>query len=272
MNDTDAIVQLALAEDIGTGDVSASLLDNQSISAHIIAKQPAIVCGINYVNRSFALVDETSRIDWQVQDGDGVSNNQVLCTIQGNNRSILSGERVALNFLQTLSAVATQTHRLVTQIAHTQAQLLDTRKTLPGLRRAQKQAVSCGGGTNHRLGLYDCVLLKENHIQLFGSVQWAIQQAKKKQPLLPIIVEVEDLRQLDVALNTSGLARILCDNFSIEDLRSAVLMARGQYPLEASGNIGQHNLVAIAETGVDYISLGAITKNIQAIDYSLLIA
>lgn len=263
------IVKQALNEDIGSGDVSASLLPNTQVEAHIIAREAAIICGTDYAKVAFLLVDDSTQINWKITDGDQVVENQTLCTLNGFASSIVSAERVALNFLQMLSATATQTHILVSKIAHTNTQLLDTRKTIPGLRLAQKQAVKCGGGVNHRLGLYDCVMLKENHIIAAGSIKQAVQSATEKYPNLPLIVEVESLGQLQQTLLLGGITRALCDNFSIDDLAKAVVLAKDKLPLEASGNIDADNIVATANTGVDYISIGGMTKNIQAIDLSL---
>ena len=264
------IVKTALTEDLGLGDVSADLLNNNLISANIIVRQSAIICGIDYFNSAFLQLDATIKIDWQVLDGDCVVENQILCSLSGPSQAIISAERVALNFLQMLSAVATQTKYLVDKIAHTNAQLLDTRKTIPGLRMAQKYAVQCGGGVNHRMGLYDCVMLKENHIIAAGSIANAVQTATQKYPNLPLIVEVQNLGQLKQTLNMNHITRILCDNFCTQDLLSAVDLAHDRLPLEASGNINQHNIVEVADTGIDYISTGSITKNIQAIDLSLI--
>jgi nicotinate-nucleotide pyrophosphorylase (carboxylating) len=263
------IVKQALNEDIGSGDVSASLLPNAQVEAHIIAREAAIICGIDYAQYAFLLVDDSIQINWQITDGDQVVENQTLCTLSGLASSIVSAERVALNFLQTLSATATQTQYLVAKIAHTQAQLLDTRKTLPGLRLAQKNAVKCGGGVNHRMGLYDCVMLKENHIAAAGSIKLAVQTAVDQYPDLPLIVEVENLGQLQQVLELDHITRVLCDNFSINDISNAVKLAKGKLPLEASGNIDENNISDVADTGVDYISTGDITKNINAIDLSL---
>ena len=262
-------VQQALKEDIGSGDVSASLLPNAQVEANIIARESAVICGIDYAQHAFSLVDDSIQINWMVADGDQVVENQTLCTLNGFASSIVTAERVALNFLQMLSATATQTHILVSKIAHTNTQLLDTRKTIPGLRLAQKQAVKCGGGVNHRLGLYDCVMLKENHIIAAGSIKQAVQSATEKYPNLPLIVEVESLGQLQQTLLLGDITRALCDNFSIDDLAKAVVLAKDKLPLEASGNIDADNIVATANTGVDYISIGGMTKNIQAIDLSL---
>jgi nicotinate-nucleotide pyrophosphorylase (carboxylating) len=262
-------VVLALSEDIGTGDVSASLLDDKIVSAQIIAKQSAVVCGIEYAQIAFLLLNDSIQIEWKKRDGGAIAKGEALCLLSGPANHIVSAERVALNFLQTLSAVATQTKILVDKIAHTNAKLLDTRKTIPGLRLAQKYAVKCGGGVNHRMGLYDAVMLKENHIIASGSIANAVQSAVSKYPDLPLIVEVETLQQLTEVLELEGVTRVLCDNFSLTDLAQAVVLAKDKLPLEASGNIDEHNIVEIANTGVDYISIGSISKNIQAIDFSL---
>lgn len=263
------ITQQALDEDIGTGDVSASLLPDKNINAMIVVSEFAVICGIDYAQTAFMLMDKNIKIDWKIADGDCVAKNQILCTLNGSSRGIISAERVALNFLQTLSATATQTRFLVDKIKHTKTQLLDTRKTLPNLRLAQKYAVKCGGGVNHRMGLDDCIMLKENHIIAVGSIKNAVKIAVKKYPDLPLIVEVENLSQLKEALALSGISRILCDNFSSAKLVQAVQINSGKIPLEASGNINKDNIIKFAETGVDYISIGAISKNIRAIDLSL---
>ncbi|CAB5501618.1 Quinolinate phosphoribosyltransferase [decarboxylating] (EC [Bathymodiolus thermophilus thioautotrophic gill symbiont] len=269
MSKINDMVALALDEDIGTGDVSASLLDDKIVSAQIIAREPAVICGIEYAQIAFLSLDKNIQLEWHLSDGDSIQRNQVLCTLSGATNGIISAERVALNFLQMLSSVATQTKTLVGKIAHTNAHLLDTRKTIPGLRLAQKQAVECGGGMNHRMGLYDCVMLKENHIIASGSIKNAVQLAKEQYPNLPLIVEVENLTQLSETLTLLGITRVLCDNFSIADLIQAVELTNNEFPLEASGNIDKDTIVAVAETGVDYISTGSMTKNIQAIDLSL---
>ncbi|RUA06025.1 MAG: carboxylating nicotinate-nucleotide diphosphorylase [Gammaproteobacteria bacterium] len=263
------IIELALNEDIGSGDVSAHLLEGKIVSVQIIARESAIICGVEYAQAVFLSLDKDIQIEWHFKEGERIQAKQVLCTLSGASNSIISGERVALNFLQTLSAVATQTKTLVDKIAHTNAQLLDTRKTIPGLRLAQKQAVKCGGGVNHRIGLFDAIMLKENHIIAAGSITKAVQLAKNQYPDLPLIVEVEDLEQLTEVLGLTGITRALCDNFSITDLIQAVKLANHKLPLEASGNIDENTIVKVAETGVDYISTGSITKNIQAIDLSL---
>jgi nicotinate-nucleotide pyrophosphorylase (carboxylating) len=268
-NNIQDIVSLALKEDIGTGDVSASLLEEGNVTAKIKVRESAVICGIEYASAVFNNIDESLLIDWHVIDGADVNNDQVICTITGSSKSIISSERVALNFIQTLSSTATMTSRLVGKISHTNARLLDTRKTIPGLRLAQKYAVKCGGGVNHRMGLYDCIMIKENHILKIGSIKEAVKIASSKYPNLPLILEVEDLIQVDEALSTTGIDRILCDNFNNDMLLSAVETAKNIIPIEASGNINESNIVSIAETGVDYISIGSITKNISAIDMSL---
>lgn len=269
VNDIAAIVETALKEDIGTGDVSASLLDDKIISAQIIARESAVICGIEYAQAAFLSLNNVIQIEWHFNDGDTIQVAQILCTLSGSANGIISAERVALNFLQTLSGVATQTKYLADKIAHTNTQLLDTRKTIPGLRLAQKYAVKCGGGVNHRMGLYDALMLKENHIIAAGSITDAVQSANAKYSKLPLIVEVENLTQLTEVLGLTGVTRVLCDNFSITDLFLAVKLANHHLPLEASGNIDEYTIAKVAETGVDYISIGSITKNIQAIDLSL---
>ncbi len=263
------IVKQALNEDIGTGDVSASLLTNKRVKASIITRKPAIICGIAYAQQAFLLLDDSIQLDWRVKDGEAVTQNQVLCVLHGLARGIVSAERVALNFLQTLSATATATHNLLEKIKHTKTRLLDSRKTIPNLRLPQKYAVQCGGGVNHRMGLYDCVMLKENHIAAIGSIENAVKTAVEKYPNLPLIIEVENLSQLQQALKLEGITRIVCDNFSPQNLKHALSLSAGKLPLEASGNIDAQSIVEIANTGVDYISTGSITKNIQAIDLSL---
>ncbi|WP_190600509.1 carboxylating nicotinate-nucleotide diphosphorylase [Candidatus Vesicomyidisocius sp. SY067_SCS001] len=262
-------VVLALEEDLGTGDVSADLLLDKINTAEIISRESGIICGIEYAQSAFLLLNDNLKLDWKVRDGDDINPGQVLCVLIGSSKAIISAERVALNFLQMLSSVATKTHYLVNKINHTNAQLLDTRKTIIGLRLAQKYAVKCGGGVNHRMGLYDCIILKENHIIASGSITLSVKMAIEKYPNLPLIVEVDGLNQLQEVLKLSGVIRALCDNFLISDLIQAVVIAKGKLPLEASGNINESTIVEVANTGVDFISIGSITKNIQAIDLSL---
>ena len=266
------IVKYALNEDIGDGDISAKLLDNKVISAEVICRDEAIICGCDYFNFCFSSLDASIKIDWRVEDGSTVNPGDVICSIFGNSQAIITAERTALNFLQLLSAVATKTSYLVKLISNTDAKLLDTRKTIPGLRKAQKFAVQCGGGLNHRMGLYDCIMLKENHILSIGSLEKSIEKATSKYPNIPIIVEVETLDQIQTVLSINGITRILCDNFSTIELSRAVKLSKGIYPLEASGNINEKNIVDYAETGVDFISIGSVTKDVLSVDLSLRIS
>jgi nicotinate-nucleotide pyrophosphorylase (carboxylating) len=268
-NDIQTTVARALAEDIGTGDVTAGLIPAaKQASATVISREAATLCGVAWFNEVFNQLDPAVQIEWQYQDGDKVAANALLCTLRGSARSILSGERAALNFLQTLSATATATRRYVDLIAHTQCRILDTRKTLPGLRTAQKYAVLCGGGTNHRIGLYDRVLIKENHIMAAGSITAAIQQARQLHPSILVEVETENLQELAEA--TAAQADIIMlDEYSLADMREAVRVTAGKIPLEASGGVSPETLVAIAETGVDFVSIGGITKHVRAVDLSM---
>jgi len=263
------IVNMALSEDIGTGDLSSSLLVDNVTSAKIICREKAIICGNDYSDLCFSTLDPDIEIDWKIIEGKEATPGAMICHLKGKTQAIISAERTALNFLQTLSATATQTKKLVSMIKHTNAKLLDTRKTIPNLRYAQKHAVKCGGGVNHRMGLFDCVLLKENHILSIGSLKKSIEKALLEFPNKPVIVEVESFDQLKRALSIKGITRILCDNFSPQELIEAVAIAKGIYPLETSGNINEKNIIEYAETGVDFISIGSITKNIHSIDLSL---
>ena len=268
-NDIEKIVELALSEDIGQGDVSSVLIDNKIIEAEIICRDDAIICGVEFFNLCFLSIDPKIQIHWKVEDGSRVKSGDKICSLKGNTKTIVTAERAALNFLQILSATATQTSYLVSLINSTNAKLLDTRKTIPGLRKAQKYAVKCGGGVNHRMGLYDCIMLKENHILSIGSLEQLIKNAINQFPKTPIIVEVESLEELQSALLIKGIKRILCDNFSLQDLREAVKISEGICPLEASGGITEINILDFSNTGVDYISIGSITKDIKSIDLSL---
>jgi len=262
-------VTLALSEDIGNGDVTADLLDKtKTASAKLITREDAILCGTKWFDEVFNQLDRNIHIHWLVNDCASISAGQTLCTLDGPAHSILTGERAALNFLQTLSGTATLTHQYVTAIGNSKTKILDTRKTIPGLRLAQKYAVHCGGGHNHRIGLYDMILIKENHIVSCGSIRTAIEQAKTLHPDLPMEIEVESLSELEEALS-AGAKRILLDNFDIATLKEAVTRVAGNAELEASGNITLENIKQIASTGVDYISTGAITKNVKATDLSL---
>jgi nicotinate-nucleotide pyrophosphorylase (carboxylating) len=265
----EAQVQFALQEDIGTGDITALLLDADSQSqARLISREQAVIAGQAWVDTVFRQLDDTVNIEWLVKDGEQVAENQVLCHLQGNSRSLLTGERCAMNFLQTLSATATLTQRYVSQIAHTSCRLLDTRKTIPSLRLAQKYAVTCGGGMNHRIGLYDAFLIKENHIAAAGSIAQAIAAARQFAPDKPVEVEVENLAELEQALAAQA-ERVLLDNFSLDNLRQAVTIVKGKTALEASGNVNLDTIAMIAETGVDFISVGALTKDVRAVDLSM---
>jgi nicotinate-nucleotide pyrophosphorylase (carboxylating) len=265
-------VQAALDEDIGSGDLTALLVPEfQAVNATIIARETAILCGKDWVNACFRLIDSEVKIDWLASEGDRVEPDQVLCKISGPARSLLSTERCALNFLQTLSATATETRKYVDAIADTTAQILDTRKTIPHLRLAQKYAVTVGGGHNQRLALYDGILIKENHIAAAGSISNVMQKAFALNTGKSIQIEVESLEQLKQALAANANS-ILLDNFSNELLREAVVintLSGKQAVLEASGGITLDNVRAVALTGVDRISIGSLTKNIQAIDLSM---
>lgn len=262
----------ALLEDVGTGDVTAALLPETLVArAEIISREPMLVCGKPWVHAVFQQIDDTVELEWHVREGDWLAEPTRLCTIRGSARSILTAERTALNFMQTLSATATQTHHYVKQLKGCTTRLLDTRKTLPGLRLAQKYAVQCGGGVNHRMGLYDAFLIKENHIKACGSIARAIECARQTNKHLLVEIEVETLDELREAF-AAHPDRILLDNFSLEMLAEAVKMNQPKYcELEASGGINNETIRAVADTGVDFISVGAITKSIQAIDLSLLI-
>jgi nicotinate-nucleotide pyrophosphorylase (carboxylating) len=263
-------VSLALAEDMGTGDLTAALIPEQAHSeARVISREQAVICGRDWFDQVFAQLDTAIHIEWQVEDGERVQANQLLCTLSGPSRPLLSGERTALNFLQTLSGTATLARHYAVALAGTGVKVLDTRKTIPGLRRAQKYAVTCGGGTNHRIGLYDGILIKENHIAAAGSIAAAVSQARATAPsAIQVEVEVEDLSQVRQAL-AAGADILLLDNMPAEQLREVVALNQGQAKLEASGGITLENIRNIAETGVDYISVGAITKQLHAIDLSM---
>jgi nicotinate-nucleotide pyrophosphorylase (carboxylating) len=267
--DIEALVERALAEDVGPGDVTAALVPaGKRIGARVIAREAAVVCGRAWFDAVFARLDADIAIDWRVEDGAQVEAGSVPCTLQGPARSILTGERTALNLLQTLSGTATQAARFVDRLAGTHTRVLDTRKTLPGLRSAQKYAVRCGGGENHRMGLFDAVLIKENHVRAAGGIGPAIEAARRGAPGLPMVVEVERLDQLEEALSGKP-DRLLLDNFSLDELREAVRVTAGRAALEASGNLDLDSVRAVAETGVDYVSVGAITKHLRAIDFSM---
>ena len=261
-------VKGALLEDVGSGDLTAALIPNDALAeAHIVAREEAILCGIDWVAEVFRQVDPEIRVEWQATDRDRLGAGQQLCTLSGSARALLTGERVALNFLQTLSATATRAARYVDAVAGTGVRILDTRKTIPGLRLAQKYAVICGGASNHRIGLFDAILIKENHIAATGSVSAALQAASRVADV-EIEVEVEDLAQLREALD-AGARRVLLDNFSLGQLVQAVEVNAGRARLEASGGVNLSTVRSVAETGVDDISIGELTKDIQAVDLSM---
>jgi len=263
-------VHIALAEDIGKGDITAALIpEHQTAQATVISREPAIVCGMAWFNAVFEELDSRVETDWLVRDGDTVDANQTLCRLSGPARALLSGERTALNFLQTLSATATLSHRYADTVADLPVRILDTRKTIPGLRNAQKYAVRIGGCDNHRSGLYDGILIKENHIAAAGSIKRAVTQARAENPGMPVEVEVENESQLLQALDAAA-DRLLLDNHSVPELNHAVRTVASRAELEASGGVTLNNLREIALTGVDYISTGSLTKDIKAVDLSMI--
>ncbi|WP_020408231.1 carboxylating nicotinate-nucleotide diphosphorylase [Hahella ganghwensis] len=259
----------ALREDVGDGDITAMLIAaDTTATAHVITREPAVLCGQSWVEEVFHQVDSSTSIEWSAKDGDQVAANSRLFTVKGNARALLTAERPALNFLQTMSGTATAARHYVDKISHTKTRILDTRKTLPGLRVAQKYATRCGGCQNHRIGLWDAFLIKENHIMACGSIQKAVTEAKKIAPGKPVEVEVETLQQLEEAIS-AGADIIMLDNFDLESMSKAVALTANRAKLEASGGISDETLVAIAETGVDFISIGALTKHCHAIDLSM---
>jgi len=267
--DLQANVSAALLEDVGDGDITARLIPAEELaSAAIITREDAIICGIDWVNEVARQVDPTIAIDWMVADGQQAEANQLLFQAYGNARSLLTFERCALNFLQCLSGTASIAHYYAGLVADTQVKLLDTRKTIPGLRKAQKYAVACGQCYNHRIGLYDAFLIKENHIAACGGISQAIATARGQEPAKPVEVEVESMDELQQALD-AGADRIMLDNFTLREMREAVELCAGRAELEASGGITEQTLRPIAETGVDYISIGALTKDCRAIDLSM---
>lgn len=262
-------VHTALHEDIGSGDITSLLIDEAKISrARIISRQAAVICGIQWVEEVFQQLDKRVKLSWHVKDGDKTSTDQVICELEGPARALLAGERTALNFLQTLSGTATRTRRYVEAVQGTSAKILDTRKTIPGLRHAQKYAVRCGGGVNHRMGLYDAILIKENHIEAAGSLENAIARSQQIRADVMVEVEVETLDQLQRALS-AGAKRVLLDNMSLAQLKEAVAICQGRAELEASGGVNLDTVRSIAGTGVNYISVGDLTKDIEAVDLSM---
>lgn len=262
-------VAVALTEDIGTGDITAQLIPASQIAeARIITREDCIFCGKAWVEEVFRQLDPQVHIIWNIEDGQQAPANSLLFTLKGNARSLLTGERTALNFVQALSGTATISHQYAAQVAHTKVKLLDTRKTIPGLRTAQKYAVTCGGCHNHRIGLYDAFLIKENHIAACGGIAQAVATARAFAANKPVEVEVENFAELDQALAAQADI-IMLDNFSIDDMKKAVAINAGRAKLEASGNINEQTLVPTAETGVDFISIGGLTKHCRAVDLSM---
>ncbi|MCQ4317122.1 carboxylating nicotinate-nucleotide diphosphorylase [Stutzerimonas zhaodongensis] len=262
-------VRKALAEDVGSGDITAQLIPAERLAhAAVITREDAVISGTAWVDAVFRQLDSRVAVHWQVSDGEQVAADRVLFHLEGPARSLLSGERAALNFLQTMSGVSTRCRHYANLVEGTGVRLLDTRKTIPGLRLAQKYAVTCGGCHNHRIGLFDAFLIKENHIAACGGIAEAIEAAHRIAPGKPVEIEVENLGELEQALS-AGADVVMLDELSLEDMRTAVAVTAGRAKLEASGGIDDETLRAIAETGVDYISIGALTKHIRAIDLSM---
>ncbi|HDZ56191.1 MAG TPA: carboxylating nicotinate-nucleotide diphosphorylase [Pseudomonas xinjiangensis] len=262
-------VRSALIEDVGSGDITAALIPAaQPASATIITRETAVLCGTAWADEVFRQIDPAIRVEWLAADGAPLEANQVFCKLSGPARGLLTAERSALNFIQTLSATATRSRHFATLVEGTGVRLLDTRKTLPGLRLAQKYAVTCGGCHNHRIGLYDAFLIKENHIAACGGIAAAVSQARAIAPGKPVEIEVENLRELEQALE-AGADIIMLDELSHDDMRTAVAITAGKAALEASGGITETTLRSVAETGVDYISIGSLTKDVKAVDLSL---
>ena len=263
-----AQVETALHEDIGSGDLSAALIaSQQSLQAELVCREAGVLCGQRWFELAFHWHDDSIQIDWEQADGDQLMPDETICKLSGNARSILTCERTALNFLQLLSGTATQAQTYANAVADLDVTLLDTRKTIPGLRTAQKYAVRCGGCDNHRMGLFDVIMLKENHLAS-GSIGELVERARKASPDVAVIVEVENLQQLEQACQASA-DRALLDNFNLHDMRQAAKKYRERICLEASGNVDLASLRDIAETGVHCISIGAMTKHVQALDFSL---
>ena len=262
-------VSIALSEDIGSGDVTGLLIPEDEVSmATIITRDNATICGIDWVEEVFSQLSDDVHIEWEVEDGDEAEAGQTLCSLSGNSRALLTGERSALNFLQTLSATATVARLYANEVKGTDCKVLDTRKTIPGMRMAQKYAVNCGGCHNHRIGLFDAILIKENHIEAAGSIASAVEEARFNSPDLTIEVEVENMDELQQALE-AGVDRIMLDNFAPDQIQKAIEITDKRAELEASGGITLENIREYAETGVDYISIGALTKDINSIDLSM---
>ena len=263
------LVTQALSEDVANGDITAELIGaDVQASGRIVTREDGILCGTTFALEAFQQIDPSCHVEWAAQDGDSIAADSLVCTLSGPARALLTGERTALNFLQLLSGTATTAGQYAARVAHTKVKLLDTRKTVPGLRRAQKYAVTCGGCYNHRIGLFDAFLIKENHISAAGGIAEAVGAARNVAPDKPVEIEVETEAELEQAL-TAGADRIMLDNFTLAALRDAVSLTAGRAELEASGNVTDETLVAIAETGVDFISIGALTKHVRALDLSM---
>ena len=263
------LVTQALSEDVANGDITAELIGaDVEASGRIVTREDGILCGTTFALEAFQQIDPSCHVEWAAQDGDSIAADSLVCTLSGPARALLTGERTALNFLQLLSGTATTAGQYAARVAHTKVKLLDTRKTVPGLRRAQKYAVTCGGCYNHRIGLFDAFLIKENHISAAGGIAEAVAAARNIAPDKPVEIEVETEAELEQAL-TAGADRIMLDNFTLAALRDAVSLTAGRAELEASGNVTDETLVAIAETGVDFISIGALTKHVRALDLSM---
>ena len=271
-DDVEPAVVTALAEDVGSGDITAELIpSDQRCTAQVICRESAVLAGQPWFDKVFALLDSAIVIDWLFQDGDKLSADDVICRLDGPARGIVTGERTALNFLQLLSATATATRRHVGALSGSATRILDTRKTLPGLRTAQKYAVRCGGGENHRMGLFDAVLIKENHIAAAGSIAAAVQSVRDSHPQVKIEVEVENTVELNQALE-AGVDMIMLDNFSLDEIRAATQYVDGRARVEISGNVELSDLASLESAGADFVSIGALTKHVRAIDFSMRIA
>lgn len=268
-DDIDATVSNALREDVGAGDVTASLIPAVRVSrAHVLCREAAVLAGAPWFERVFGQLDARVTVEWLVSEGSAVTPDTVVCRLQGPARALVTGERTALNFLQTLSGTATATRRYVDALGATRTRILDTRKTLPGLRAAQKYAVRAGGGVNHRMGLYDAILIKENHIAAAGSITAAVAALRASHPGLRIEVEVETRAELDEAL-ANGVEMVLLDNFSLAELREATAYIAGRALVEISGGVELPALAALGQAGADFISIGALTKHVRAVDFSM---
>lgn len=267
--DIDDVVAAALAEDVGTGDLTASLIPaTRACRAEVVCREPAVLAGAPWFDAVFARLDPDVVVDWLYADGEDLAADTVVCRLNGPARAVVTGERTALNFLQTLSATATETRRHVAALGQSATRVLDTRKTLPGLRSAQKYAVRCGGGVNHRMGLYDAVLIKENHIAAAGSLSAAVVAVRAARPGIPVEVEVETAAELDEAL-AAGVEMVLLDNFTPEQIRAASERVAGRAKIEISGGVDIADLAALGTLGADFVSIGALTKHVRAIDFSM---